>query len=333
MRRADQANAAVTAVAQAARTGRRAAGSPARTAMPPATVGLGDEPDQPTVTLASREVAARYRLVEPLGAGGTGTVWLAHDRILSRRVALKHLGASGASGAARALHEARAIARVPHPNIVAVHDVIVDRNEHAWIVMEALTGVTLGARVGREGGLPVASVHGIAEALVAAVDTLHAGGVLHRDIKPSNIHLGLDGRVVLTDFGVAARLGRSRTKSDLLTGTLGYIAPEVVLGGSYSAGSDMYALGAALWFASQGALPFAIGTVEDLIELASDSADPPRAPRAEWLEPMITGLLQSHPADRWTATRARTYLRTHRPGRAALGSRNGRRPVHRAGTP
>lgn len=314
----------MTAVAQPARTGLRSAGRPAQTVMPtlPAALRVADEPDPPRASVASRIVAARYRLVEPLGAGGTGTVWLAHDRILGRNVALKHLGASGASGAARALHEARAIARVAHPNIVSVHDVVVDRNEHAWIVMEALAGVTLGARVAREGGLPVASVHSIAEVLVEAVDTLHSGGVIHRDIKPSNIHLGLDGRVVLTDFGVAARLGRPRAENDLLTGTLGYIAPEIIVGGTYSASSDLYALGAALWYASQGALPFAIRTVEDLIEHASAGADPPAVPRAEWLEPMITGLLQSHPADRWTATRARTFLREHRPGRAT------RRPTY-----
>jgi eukaryotic-like serine/threonine-protein kinase len=309
----------VTAVASLARTDRPSADRRSDAAVPtlPAVVGLGDDPAPLPAPVVPGVVAARYQILEPLGAGGDGTVWLAHDRVLGRRVALKHLDASRTSGRARALREARAAARVAHPNIVGVHDVIVDRGERAWIVMEALTGVSLAVRAVDEGGLPVASVHRIAEALVAALDTLHAAGVVHRDVKPSNIHLGADGRVVLTDFGVAAPLERSQSGQALLTGTLGYIAPESVLSGIYSARSDLYALGAALWFAVEGALPFGIRSIEDLIEHASAGVDPPPIERAMWLEPVITGLLQARPADRWTAARAKTYLRKHRPRRAA----------------
>lgn len=303
----------MTAVAYSAGRGRASAGRLRTVSLPtlPAAVGFGDDSEPPAPEVPNI-VAARYRLVEPLGAGGNGTVWLAHDCVLGRRVALKHLGAPGASGLARVLREARAAARVAHPNIVAVHDVIVDRGERAWIVMEALTGVSLAVRTVGEGGLPVASVHRIAEALVAALGTVHAAGVVHRDVKPSNVHLGADGRVVLTDFGVAAPLERSRSGSGLLTGTLGYIAPESVVTGSYSARSDMYALGAALCFAIQGTVPFDIRTIEDLIEHVSAAPSPPPIQRAEWLEPMIVGLLQSRPADRWTAARARAYLRAQR---------------------
>ncbi|MDF1603226.1 serine/threonine-protein kinase [Nocardioides sp. YIM 152315] len=271
-------------------------------------------------------VVQRYRLLEPLGAGGTGSVWLAQDTVLGRRVAVKRLDASGTSGARRALQEARATVRVAHPNIVVVHDVVVDRDEQAWIVMQALQGSTLADQVSRHGGLPVSLVHQVAETMVAALDSLHAGGLVHRDVKPSNIHLGTDGRVVLTDLGIAAPLGRSGSRDDLLTGTLGYIAPESVVSGDYSARSDMYGLGAALWFAIEGAPAFAVRSVEDLIEHAMTAPAPPLARRAGWLEPVITGLLQSDPDDRWTAARARTHLRAHRPADRPLVSGDGPPP-------
>lgn len=283
--------------------------SPAGVSLPtPPGIVVGNRSELFAPPAAIELVAERYRIVEPLGTGSTGTVWLARDRILGRNVALKRLDVSGSL---RALREARAAARVAHLNVVRIYDVVVDRYDHAWIVMEALAGESLATRTVRSGPLPRACVHPIGEGLIAALVTLHAAGVLHRDVKPSNVHLGSDGRVVLTDFGVATPLREVNSADGVVAGTPGYIAPESVVSGAYSPASDMYGLGATLFFATEGTPAFDLRTVEDLVEHAADPSTPPRSHRAGLLEPMITGLLQPRPADRWTADAVKSHLRSH----------------------
>jgi serine/threonine protein kinase len=257
--------------------------------------------------------AGRYRFVEPLGTGGTGTVWLAHDRILSRLVAVKTLAVPEPRGSARALREARVAARVTHSNVVRVYDIFADRAYGACIVMEALTGQSLSAETLMQGRLPVRAVHQVAAGLIAALGALHGAGLVHRDVKPSNVRLCEDGRVVLTDLGSTVSLVRPRAGSDVLTGTLGFIAPETISTGTYTTSTDMYGLGATLFFAAQGRLPFQFGCIDDLVEHAAAPSDPPRPDRAMWLEPLITGLLQPRPADRWDAATVRAHLRAHGP--------------------
>jgi serine/threonine protein kinase len=231
-------------------------------------------------------------------------------------VAVKTLAAPEPRGSARALREARVAARVTHANVVRVYDIVADGRYGACIVMEALTGRALSAEAVMQGRLPVRAVHRVAEGLVAALEALHGAGLVHRDVKPSNVRLCEDGRVVLTDLGSAVPLDRPHTGSEVLTGTLGFIAPETVLTGTYTTATDMYGLGATLFFAVQGRLPFELGCIEDLVEHAAAPSDPPRPDRAMWLEPLITGLLQPRPADRWDAATVRGHLRAH----AAVGA-------------
>jgi serine/threonine protein kinase len=258
-------------------------------------------------------VAGRYRLVAPLGTGGTGAVWLARDRVLGRPVAVKYLALPEPRGSAQALREARAAARVAHANVVRVYDIVTDGGCGACIVMELLTGRSLSAETTARGGLPVRTVRRVADGLLGALDALHGAGLVHRDVKPSNIRLCEDGRVVLTDLGSAVPLDIARTGSIQLTGTLGFIAPETISSGTYSAATDMYALGATLYFAAQGRLPFEFGCLEDLIDHAAAPAVAPRPTRAGWLKPVITGLLQPDPGNRWDAAVARRYIGAHEP--------------------
>ncbi|MCZ9342729.1 serine/threonine protein kinase, partial [Streptomyces sp. TRM76130] len=154
-------------------------------------------------------VANRYRLEAQLGRGGMGVVWRATDELLGRRVAVKELPFDETLSAAearqwreRTLREARAVARLSHPHIIVVHDVVTD-GERTYIVMELLDGGSLADRIARYGPVgPVAAAR-IGVALLGALRTAHAAGILHRDVKPSNVLVAEDGRIVLTDFGVA----------------------------------------------------------------------------------------------------------------------------------
>lgn len=248
-------------------------------------------------------VTNRYRLLDALGAGGTGMVWLAYDRVLDRHVALKQVGRSCYG---RAREEACAAARVQHPHVVRIYDVVADSDELCWIVMEALPGESLASRIKRERRLPIAQTRRIALSLLSALTALAHADVVHRDVKPSNVQLDHAGRVVLTDFGVAVSLRRG--PSSVLAGTLGYIAPEAVLDGSYSAASDLYGLGATLFCAIEGRPQFPLSTLEDLVRHARRPPAPPPLMRAGSLEPLITGLLQPRVQDRWTADEANGFF-------------------------
>ena len=152
-----------------------------------------------TRTGTCRLVAGRYRLRSLLGRGGMGRVWLADDELLNREVALKQV-LDGESAVA----EARAMARIDHPCVVRVQDLVEDGGE-PWIVMERLSGRTVASALA-EAPLPVATVTRIGLRLLAALDAVHRAGLVHRDVKPANVHLCDDGRVVLTDFGIASAL-------------------------------------------------------------------------------------------------------------------------------
>jgi serine/threonine protein kinase len=254
-------------------------------------------------------VVGRYLLREPLAARRTVTVWLAHDRLLSRPVVLKHMAAPARGGLRAAVAEARAAAAVSHRNVVAVHDVVADRSGGGWMVMEALDGNTLAAAVARTGGFEPTAVVPIATALVDALAALHGAGVVHRDVKPGNVNLCRDGRVVLLDLGVASGGGTDDPGApQVVAGTLEYLAPEVVRSGRSAPASDLYALGVTLFCAVEGVVPFRLACVQDLVEHAADPPGPPPSPRAGRLGPLLTGLLQPDPEDRWSVDAVRHHL-------------------------
>ncbi|MCL9798153.1 serine/threonine-protein kinase [Frankia sp. AgKG'84/4] len=210
-----------------------------------------------------RYVAQRYRLDTPIGRGGAGVVWRGEDELLQRPVAIKEIlvpmaGAQNERDAirARVLREARALARLHSPAIVSVYDVVEEHQRH-WIVMELVDADSLGDVIRTHGPLPFDQVAAIGLALTDALAAAHSAGVLHRDVKPGNVLLGRDGRVRLTDFGIAATEGDvTLTGTGALVGSPAYIAPERVRGSSGSPASDMWGLGATLYSAVEGQPPF-----------------------------------------------------------------------------
>lgn len=210
----------------------------------------------PTDTLGD----GRYELDEVLGTGGMGVVLAARDTLLQRRVAVKLLGDDGGEGdeeRARFAREARAAARLSHPNVISIYDV----GEHGgrpFLVMELVEGPTLAERLDHEGPLPPDEVAAVARDALAGVAAAHAAGVLHRDLKPGNLMERRDGRVLVTDFGIAhAREQERLTRTGLVVGTLNYLAPERRRGDDATPQSDLYALGVTLGHLLTGTPPVA----------------------------------------------------------------------------
>ncbi|GHF17332.1 serine/threonine-protein kinase [Streptomyces morookaense] len=248
-----------------------------------------------------RLIAGRYRLLERIGRGGMGTVWRAEDELLARQVAVKRLHVSPglddedlATLYERTRREARSAARINHPNVVVVHDVV-DDGGLPCIVMEYVPSTTLGD-VLKRGTIGPEEAARIGRGMIAALRAAHAAGVLHRDVKPGNVLLGADGRVVLTDFGIAQSTGTSTlTKTGEMVGSIDYIAPERVKGGKPGPAADLWALGATLYQALEGRPPFRRDTgVETAYSIAVDPLPPPR--HAGPLTRLIETLLAKDPS-------------------------------------
>src|SRR5947208_5417640 len=241
-----------------------------------------------------------------------GVVWMAHDDLLDRMVALKEVVASDASEDVRErlLREARAAARLDHPGAVRIYDVV-DEADHStppWIVMEVLTGRTLKDAVNVDGPLPPPRVAEIGVALIDALAAAHRAGILHRDVKPANVQLCDDGRVVLTDFGIAQVTGDSSiTRTGDIVGSPAYMSPERARGEQLGPESDLFALGATLYAAVEAEPPFDRET--PLATLTAIVNDPPRPCRnAGPLAPVLAGLLAQDPRQRMRADEARATL-------------------------
>lgn len=261
-----------------------------------------------------RLLAERYRLVQAIGKGGMGTVWLGHDETLDRRVAVKEVrvpdGLDPAERAAlieRQLREARICARLNHPAIVTVHDVI-QEDGRPWVVMELVDGRGLNTVVAEDGPMPLDQVADIGVQALDALHHAHAAGVLHRDIKPSNIMLRADGQAILTDFGIATLEGDSRlTQEGGLIGTPGYLAPEQLQERTARPESDLWALGATLYYIAEGRPAYHRET-STATALAPATSDPDAPERSLPLWPLLSELLDRDPAARPSSEEAMARL-------------------------
>ncbi|MCF1595665.1 serine/threonine-protein kinase [Streptomyces muensis] len=264
---------------------------------------------------SERLIAGRYRLLSPLGEGGMGTVWRARDELLHREVAVKEVRAPHGLPAAevermyaRLEREAWAAARVADRNVVTVYDVAT-QDGRPWIVMELVRGISLAEQLDAEGPLSPQRVAHIGAEVLAALRAAHAAGVLHRDVKPANVLLSNDGRVVLTDFGIAMVEGSSAlTMTGEVIGSPEFLAPERALGRTPGPESDLWSLGVLLYAAVEGNSPFRQNTpLSTLRAIVDEELPPPR--RAGPLAPVIEGLLRKDPAERLPADRAEQDLR------------------------
>ncbi|WP_412077067.1 protein kinase domain-containing protein [Streptomyces xanthophaeus] len=265
-------------------------------------------------TGAGAVLASRYRLVEPIGSGGMGKVWRAHDELLHRTVAVKELtaGLYVAQADRDVLHartqkEARAAARIQHPAVVTVHDVL-EHDDRPWIVMEYIDGPSLAEAAKAAGRIEPREAARIGLHVLGALRAAHAVGVLHRDVKPGNVLLAKDGRVLLTDFGIAAIEGDSSiTRTGELVGSIDYLAPERVTGGAPDPASDLWSLGATLYTAVEARSPFRrTSPISSLQAVVND--EPPALRQAGALGPVITALLRKDPAHRPSAVEAERML-------------------------
>jgi hypothetical protein len=261
-------------------------------------------------------IAGRYRPDREVGRGGMGAVWLARDEVLGRAVAMKRIGrvpGGEVPDLDRAEREARLAARLNHPHVVAVFDLVAE-GEDQWLVMEYVEGETLAGRVRRSGALLPDEA---ARLLVQAADALaaaHTAGIVHRDVKPSNILVGPDGQVKLSDFGIArAEADASLTQTGLVTGSPAYLAPEVASGGQATDASDVWSLGATLFHALAGRPPYEVGEnlMGALYRIVHE--EPPRLTNAGWLAPLLEHTMTQEPADRWSMVQVRDFL-AHPPG-------------------
>ncbi|MEV5506746.1 serine/threonine-protein kinase [Streptomyces orinoci] len=270
-------------------------------------------------------LAGRYRLIAPLGSGGMGVVWRAFDELLGREVAAKEVRAPEQLGEAdvrvlyaRLMQEARAAARVSHPCVITVHDVV-EQEGRPWIVMELVRGRSLADVLAQEGALSPQETARIGSAVLQALRSAHAAGVLHRDVKPANVLLESGGRVILTDFGIAQVEGAGTfTRTGDLIGSPDYLAPERALGRYPGTPSDLWSLGATLYAAVEGVSPFrrssALSTLQAVVQ---DVAPPPR--RAGPLTPLLLGLLHKDPQQRMGSQEAQRLLDAVAAGRQPPG--------------
>ncbi|MFB6840809.1 serine/threonine-protein kinase [Streptomyces sp. NPDC056361] len=263
-----------------------------------------------------RLLAGRYRLGVVLGRGGMGTVWRAVDETLGRTVAVKELRFPTSIDdeekrrlITRTLREAKAIARVRNNGAVTVYDVV-DEDDRPWIVMELIEGKSLADAVREDGTLTPRRAAEVGLAILDVLRSAHVAGILHRDVKPSNVLIAEDGRVVLTDFGIAQVEGDpSITSTGMLVGAPSYISPERARGHKPGPAADLWSLGGLIYAAVEGSPPYDKGSaIATLTAVMTEPVDPPKNAGPE-LEQVIYGLLAKDPAQRLDDARARVLLR------------------------
>ncbi|MDX3842792.1 serine/threonine-protein kinase [Streptomyces europaeiscabiei] len=266
-----------------------------------------------------RVIAGRYRLEARIGRGGMGIVWRATDQLLGRQVAVKELALDDSlpedrsrTRRERTLREARAVARLSHPHIIVVHDVV-EQDERPYIVMELIDGGSLAERLAAQGPVDAREAARIGIDLLGALRRAHDAGVLHRDLKPANVLLetGTD-RVVLTDFGIAQVAGATTlTESGSFVGSPEYTSPERMSGVRTGPESDLWSLGALLCAVLSGESPFRRDSLGGILHaVVVDEIRPP--PQAAPLLPVVRGLLERDPDRRLDAAEAERLLRAFR---------------------
>jgi serine/threonine protein kinase len=260
-------------------------------------------------------IADRYRLMARLGNGAMGVVWQAYDEVLHRIVAIKQLvvpsvlsDADGDEVTSLMIREARLTARLQHPHVIAVHDVVLHHG-YPCLVMEYLPSRSLATVLSAHGVLVHEAVASIGTQISSALVAAHEAGIVHRDIKPGNVLLADDGTAKITDFGVSHAIGDlTVTDPGILVGTPAYLAPEVAQGHRAGFASDVFSLGATLYTALEGTPPFGItdNAVALLDRVASGEIIPPR--RCGPLTPLLLHLLERRPQDRPTMRQAQAVL-------------------------
>lgn len=273
-----------------------------------------DDTEPPTLT-SQRLIAGRYRLRRVIGRGATGAVWLAYDEVLHRQIAVKEvqlpvgMPAHEASDIReRTLREARAIAALTHPNVVAVYDVA-RQGVEPFVVMELVRGRSLAQLTARTGPLNAEQVATVADAIAAGLDMAHRRGITHRDVKPGNVLVGEDGQVKLTDFGISRNVSEATmTSSGMILGTPAYMAPEVAAGGEVTTAADLWSFGATLFASVEGRPPYdkgdALATVNEIVD-----GEIPRVADDAPLADVITGLMAKEPGERLSLMEVRRRIR------------------------
>jgi len=257
------------------------------------------------VTGPGRVIAARYELLDQIGQGAMGTVWRARDLVLTREVAIKEVRLPGLMPdedrkvlRERTLREARVSAKLNHPGVVTVYDVI-EIGATPWIVMELVTARSLEQVLAQDGPLPLRQVASIGVMLLGALAGAHAAGIVHRDVKPGNVLITGDSRAVLTDFGIATLDGDpGLTQAGMVMGTPGFCAPERIRGAPASPASDLWSLGATMYAAVTGRGPFERHGSPMAVLASIVHSDPPQLPAAGQLGMVIGSLMSKDPAQR-----------------------------------
>ncbi|MEV8016613.1 serine/threonine-protein kinase [Streptomyces sp. NPDC086554] len=263
---------------------------------------------------SERLLSGRYRLGEVLGRGGMGTVWRAKDETLGRTVAVKELRFPSSIDEdekrrliTRTLREAKAIARIRNTSAVTVYDVV-DEDDRPWIVMELVEGKSLAEAIREDGLLTPRRAAEVGLAVLDVLRSAHREGILHRDVKPSNVLIAEDGRVVLTDFGIAQVEGDpSITSTGMLVGAPSYISPERARGHKPGPAADLWSLGGLLYAAVEGVPPYDKGSaIATLTAVMTEDVEQPT--NAGPLEQVIYGLLAKDPEQRLADAAARALL-------------------------
>ncbi|MFB9461571.1 serine/threonine-protein kinase [Streptomyces cinereospinus] len=264
---------------------------------------------------SERLLAGRYRLGDVLGRGGMGTVWRAEDETLGRTVAVKELRFPANIDEdekrrliTRTLREAKAIARIRNTSAVTVFDVV-DEDDRPWIVMELVEGKSLAEVIREDGVLLPRRAAEVGLAVLDVLRSAHREGILHRDVKPSNVLIADDGRVVLTDFGIAQVEGDpSITSTGMLVGAPSYISPERARGHKPGPAADLWSLGGLLYAAVEGTPPYDKGSA--IATLTAVMTEPLEEPKnAGPLRDVIYGLLSKDPEKRLDDAGARALLK------------------------
>jgi eukaryotic-like serine/threonine-protein kinase len=262
-----------------------------------------------------RVVAGRYRLRRVLGQGSMGTVWEGYDELLQRPVAVKEVKmlpgipqAEADELRERTLREARAIAVVSHPNVITLHDVAREGDE-PFVVMEYMAARNLGEILREVGPLATPQAATVGYAVAAGLNAAHEAGITHRDVKPGNVLVATDGRVKLTDFGIARNVSElTLTKTGMMLGSPAYIAPEVAAGREVTPAADLWGLGATLFAVVEGRAPYDPDgpVLETLGKVVHGEVPTPE--NAGPLAEIIGALMVKDPADRASLADVRRML-------------------------